>query len=132
MHSIRFRGIAAPARFWLLLPLLLTLAIEWSPAMSSPPPAPPPGGGILLEGHLNTTCIPHNGGTLYLQIQLTTGPDERPSRVRRQMNLAVVLDRRGSMADDNKLDYAKQAISSLLDQLSGEDYLSIIIYPRRD
>ena len=127
MYPIRFRGTAAPALLWLLLPLLLTLAIESSPAMSSPP-IPPPGGGIVLEGHLNTACVPHNGGTVYLQIQLATGPDERPSHVRRQMNLAVVLDRSGSMADDNKLEYAKQAICSLLDQLSGEDYLSIIIY----
>src|SRR5258706_1119527 len=128
MHPIRFGGFAAPTRFWLLLPLVLSLAIQSSPAMASPTPAPPPGSGILLEGHLNTTCIPHNGGTVYLQIRLTTGPDERPSRVRRQMNLAVVLDRSGSMADDNKLDYAKQAICSLYDHLSDEDYLSIIIY----
>jgi Ca-activated chloride channel family protein len=124
MQPTRFRGLAAVACSWLLFPVFLGLALQSSPAMSSPPPP----GGISLEGHLNTTCIPHNGGTVYLQVQLTTGPDTRPSRGRRQMNLAVVLDRSGSMADDKKLDYAKQAICSLLDQLSGEDYLSIIIY----
>ena len=83
---------------------------------------------IHLEGRLNTTCVPHNGGTVYLNIQLATGAGPDYTGTRRHMNLAVVLDRSGSMADDRKLDYAKKAISSLVDRLSPSDYLSIIIY----
>src|SRR5713226_9912346 len=127
MHHLRFFRVPAPAFFLFLAPLVLFLTPQPSRAMSFPPPFE----GIRLDGHLTSTCVPHNGGTVDLQIELTTGPDDRPSRIRRQMNLAVVLDRSGSMADDRKLEYAKRAICSLLDRLSGEDFLSIIIYDDR-
>jgi Ca-activated chloride channel family protein len=122
MLPVRFRGTPAPLR--LLASFLLVLALERSEAMSFPPSP----GAIQLDGRLNTTCVPHNGGTVYLQIGLNTGPDGRASRARRPLNLAVVLDRSGSMADERKLEYAKQAVASLLDRLTGEDNLSIVVY----
>lgn len=122
MYPIRMRPAAGST--WILAPLLLCVALQFSEAMSLPPPV----GAIRLDGHLNTTCVPHNGGTVYLQIRLNSDAVEHPSLARGPMNLAVVLDRSGSMADERKLDYAKRAICSLLDHLSGEDYLSIIIY----
>src|SRR5260221_256934 len=88
-------------------------------------------GGITIEGHLTTTCIPHSGGTVYLLVGVTTGPGRPPDLVRRPLNLAVVLDRSGSMADEHKFEYARDAICSLLDHLSGEDYLSIVVYDDR-
>ena len=59
---------------------------------------------IGFYGHLNRTCIPHRGGTAYLQIEVNT--PSLPSQSRKPMNLAVVLDRSGSMADAKKIDYA--------------------------
>jgi Ca-activated chloride channel family protein len=44
------------------------------------------------------------------------------------MNLAVVLDRSGSMADEGKIDYAKKAVSALIDQLREDDLFSLVIY----
>ena len=82
--------------------------------------------GITIEGKLNCPYSSHNGGTAYLQISVTT-PRMESSR-RRPMNLAVVLDRSGSMADQKKMDFAKKALSSLVDQLDEEDVLSIVIY----
>jgi Ca-activated chloride channel family protein len=54
-----------------------------------------------------------------------------PDRSRQPMNIAVVLDRSGSMDEERKMDNAKQAITMLVDQLSSDDYLSLIIYDDR-
>ncbi|MGB2870222.1 MAG: VWA domain-containing protein [Bacteroidota bacterium] len=84
------------------------------------------GPGISVVGKLNSPFIPLHGGTAYLQLIITT-PDVGSSK-RRPMNLSVVLDRSGSMADEGKIEYAKRALYSLIDQLSENDILSVVIY----
>jgi len=81
---------------------------------------------ITFKGTLNTSCIGHSGGTVYLQMEIITG--DVVYKKQRPMNICVVLDRSGSMADDKKIDYAKKALQSLIDRLSSDDYLSIVIY----
>ncbi len=81
---------------------------------------------ITFEGSINYPYISHRGGTAYLQIAISTS-DFRPVH-RRPMNVSVVLDRSGSMADQGKIDYAKSALHNLIDQLRSEDILSIVIY----
>ncbi|MBI3189170.1 MAG: VWA domain-containing protein [Ignavibacteriales bacterium] len=81
---------------------------------------------IDFHGYLNRTCIPHRGGVAYLNISINTPALE--TRNRKPMNLSVVLDRSGSMADARKIDYAKSAISHLIDNLTGEDYFSLVMY----
>jgi Ca-activated chloride channel family protein len=44
------------------------------------------------------------------------------------MNIAVVLDRSGSMGDQHKIEYAKKALYSLIDQLQEKDIFSLVIY----
>ncbi len=83
---------------------------------------------ILLTGSLSNRCLPHRGGAVYLQMTLDTRGVQLPERVYRPMNVAVVLDRSGSMADEHKMDFAKKAVLSLIDRLSAEDRLSIVIY----
>ncbi|HYQ86371.1 MAG TPA: VWA domain-containing protein [Bacteroidota bacterium] len=124
MNTARTCTSARLFRLSILAPVMLWITMQALGAMSLPRPAVE----IRLEGRLNTSCVPHNGGTVYLNIQLTTGAGADYSGTRRRMNLAVVLDRSGSMADDRKLDYAKRAILSLVDHLSPNDYLSIIVY----
>ncbi len=85
-------------------------------------------GEITLHGSLNATCISTRGGTAYLHIEIETQGVPEMGRAYRPKNIAVVLDRSGSMADEQKLDYAKRAISSLVDQLGAADELSIVIY----
>ena len=110
--------LAALAIVVLAVPLLMSHAMSF----------PPRDGEITLRGHLNTRCISHNGGTVFLQMEVNTEGFPVPDRVYRPMNIAVVLDRSGSMADDKKIAYAKQAVLSLIDRLSSSDYLSIVIY----
>jgi Ca-activated chloride channel family protein len=93
-----------------------------APAMSFPPEVQ----RISLEGKLNCPYISSHGGTAYLQISLSSSDIIRPRR--RPMNLAVVLDRSGSMADAGKIEYARQALLKLVDQLESEDIFSLVVY----
>src|SRR6185503_10336320 len=61
-----------------------------------------------------------------LKIDLRTSP-RKQTRRRSVLNLALVLDRSGSMAGA-KLEKAKQAASELIDQLSENDTLSVVTY----
>jgi Ca-activated chloride channel family protein len=86
----------------------------------------PAEGPIVMEGRLNCPYISSSGGRIFLQITLTTRDFVLPER--RPMNLCVVLDRSGSMADEGKITYAKKALYALIDQLTERDILSIVIY----
>lgn len=84
------------------------------------------GAGITLDARLNCPYISHRGGTVFLQLSIAT-PEIGLSK-RRPMNVAVVLDRSGSMADESKIQYARKALISLIDQLTSEDIFSLVIY----
>ncbi|MBI4429910.1 MAG: VWA domain-containing protein [Ignavibacteriales bacterium] len=84
------------------------------------------GRGIQLEASLNCPYISHRGGTVFLQLSIST-PEIGTSK-RRPMNLAVVLDRSGSMDDEAKIEYARKTLFSLIDQLTSEDIFSLVIY----
>jgi len=87
----------------------------------------PPVQAIALEGKLNYPFIAEQGGTAYLQLTVTTA-DVGIKSERKPMNLSIVLDRSGSMGDERKMDYAKKAFASLIDQLNPNDILSVVIY----
>ena len=44
------------------------------------------------------------------------------------MNLVLVIDRSGSMADENKLEQVKEAAVAILNQMIPTDRLGIVIY----
>jgi Ca-activated chloride channel family protein len=108
-------------KFFLPAIVLLGVLFQYSEAMSNfiTPE-------ITFKGSLNSNCIGYNGGTAYLQMEIITG--NVVFKKQRPMNICVVLDRSGSMADDKKIDYAKKALKSLVDRLTSEDFLSIVIY----
>ncbi len=88
-------------------------------------------GEVTLHGSLNTTCLATRGGTAYLHLDIRTAGFPEPDRSYRPKNIAVVLDRSGSMEHERKLEYAKEAVLRLLDELGSADYLSIIVYDDR-
>ncbi|MDD8017764.1 MAG: VWA domain-containing protein [Bacteroidota bacterium] len=87
----------------------------------------PPVQAIALEGKLNYPFISERGGIAFLQLTVTTANIGVQSD-RKPMNLAIVLDRSGSMGDERKMEYVKQAFHSLVDQLRPSDILSVVIY----
>ena len=109
------------------LPFILSVILASSCARAM---AFPPDRGrtqeIQLDGRLNCPYISHRGGTAYLQVAVTTWGFHVQDR--RPMNIAVVLDRSGSMAEEGKINNAKAALYSLINQLRGEDILSIVVY----
>jgi Ca-activated chloride channel homolog len=84
------------------------------------------GPSAKITAHLNSPTIFADGGQVYLQLSVHV--PAMSSRDRRPMNLSVVLDRSGSMADQGKLEYAKQALCTLIDQLKEQDIFSIVMY----
>lgn len=63
---------------------------------------------------------------LYLLARLVAGPAPEDTE-RRPLNLSVVIDRSGSMAG-SKIDYTRQAAQLLVQNMSHEDMLSIVLY----
>ncbi len=105
---------------------ILTFAVILSGAALGMSPQPPVQA-VALEGKLNYPFIAEKGGTAFLQLTVTTANVGIQSD-RKPMNLSIVLDRSGSMEDDRKMDYAKKAFASLIDQLKPDDLLSVVIY----
>lgn len=66
-------------------------------------------------------------GTLALKIDLAAALDEA-SVQRPALNLALVIDRSGSMADDDKFEYAMQAARLVVENLSPRDIVSLIAF----
>ena len=107
-----------------LLTTILCLAFGLSSASALS--APPRPDDLELIARLNTPYLKAGGGTVYLQ--LTFHAPRGKNHKRQPLNLSVVLDRSGSMADQGKMDFAKTALYKLIDQLGSEDILSVVIY----
>jgi len=85
-----------------------------------------PGQKVTINGRINCPFVSHNGGTAYLLLSILAPAAE--SGHRQPMNLAVVLDRSGSMADQSKIEYAKKAVRTIIEQLQSDDIFSFVIY----
>jgi Ca-activated chloride channel homolog len=100
--------------------LLFAASVTHSGAFLAPP------SGFTLDGRLSCPYMLGKGGTTYLQFSVITPDLGRPQR--RPLNLAIVLDRSGSMGSERKIEYAQAAVRTLIDQLESDDLLSIVIY----
>lgn len=56
------------------------------------------------------------------------GAAQQAASQRQKLNLALVIDRSGSMSDQGKLDYAKQAARNLILAMQPDDTLSVVEY----
>jgi len=59
---------------------------------------------------------------LYLEAKGGTGGQRMP------LNISLVIDRSGSMGEDDRMHHAKQALMYFVDQLSPNDNVSIVMY----
>ncbi|MEN6441719.1 MAG: VWA domain-containing protein [Syntrophobacter sp.] len=96
------------------------------------PVEPPPAGtgAVSLTGHLVQDKI-HMGGDGAVTLALTLGAGQAPDQgaeAHRPLDMVVVLDRSGSMAEAGKLSEATRAILGLLTQLSEPDRFALVSY----
>ena len=78
-------------------------------------PLPPTEIALGLDATIGSTHVPNEGGEVWLQIGLQA--DESTEQDLRPLNIALVLDRSGSMADDDKMNYLKQSMYIFLEEL---------------
>ncbi|MFL5766186.1 MAG: vWA domain-containing protein [Bacteroidia bacterium] len=84
-------------------------------------------GSLYFRAEPVNNFLPDKAGNLYYYIHLQGLPKTSNATERVPLNLSVVLDRSGSM-DGDKLNYTKQALKYVVNQLDGRDVLSIVLY----
>ncbi|MFZ5825123.1 MAG: vWA domain-containing protein [Bacillota bacterium] len=80
---------------------------------------------LTLTARLDRAHIAPSGGVVQILIQI--GAEAAAAGDRLPLNVAAVVDRSGSMHGP-KLDYTKQALAFLVDQVAPQDYLSVVAY----
>lgn len=99
----------------------IALAAPCAPAANLTLDVRPENRRVLLPGP--------GDGTIQIQVIAPDLPEERRDRPR--LNLSLVIDRSGSMAEAGKLEYVKTAAHQLVDRMSPDDVLSIVTYDDR-
>ncbi len=100
-----------------------------------PPPAPPPtplseistAGTLGVRAGLAQGLVPA-GQASEQYLVLTLDGQARAADESRDFNIAVVLDRSGSMASAGKLDYARLATDTLMGALDERDRLAVVAF----
>jgi Ca-activated chloride channel homolog len=86
------------------------------------------GGGTLnvraSAGYSGDPSLPGHG--LYVQMGFSSNIDPE-TFARPDLNLSIVLDRSGSMGT-TKMEVAKRAVDNIIDELDGDDILSIVLF----
>ncbi len=92
-------------------------------------PAPTCGGRLCLQAMLSVAPdLVHGTGThTLLQLGVNT-PIDPGTFPRSPLELVVVIDKSGSMADAGKMTYAKEGVRQLVDQLGPSDNLTLIAF----
>ena len=85
------------------------------------------GDAVKVDVRVSTPAVlAGSDGKIYLRIDLEGGPLVGREQ-RTPVNVGLVVDRSGSMAD-GKLDRAKEATTMALGRLGGEDYAAVVAY----
>jgi len=80
----------------------------------------------VRAGLSQTKVVQGSDGLIYLQVDLEAPDGVKTGSSRKPTDFVIVLDRSGSMADDRKMDYAKKAIDSLINQLREGDRFALV------
>ncbi len=82
---------------------------------------------VKLRTAVDRPLLETGGGGSSVVVKIEVEGCAAPKRKRESLNLAIVLDRSGSMSGA-KLEQAKQAALLLVDQLDADDVLSLVVY----
>jgi len=89
--------------------------------------ATPEGALVALSGGLSHRAV-LAGETNEVFLSVNLAAVDPPGLQRQRMNLALVIDRSGSMASERKLEFAKSAADQLVSRLRPDDRLAIVTY----
>lgn len=81
---------------------------------------------VGLDLRLGNSRMPQQGGMAWLQVGLQTKSLETETVA--PLNLALVIDRSGSMDTADKMPYVKQSLRVFLESLKPDDIVSIVTY----
>jgi Ca-activated chloride channel family protein len=81
---------------------------------------------VGLDLRLGNSRMPALGGAAWLQMGLQARSAE--TEMIAPLNLAIVIDRSGSMNDSDKMPYVKQSLRIFLEGLNPDDIVSIVTY----
>jgi Ca-activated chloride channel homolog len=132
VRSLRRRLDGSVACFAALFGVtLIALAMHGSDGVAHPRGLPsrslPVGERPSLTARLSQhTVVQGESTTLYATFSLTAPP--LPLIDRRAADTIVILDKSGSMAAENRLPYAKQALHRLIERMTPDDRLSIVAF----
>ncbi len=103
-----------------------TVVIVALPALVAAQPRAVAGSATLDVSLAHPTLLAGGPQTTYLKVGLT-GIMPSPARKRPPVNVALVLDKSGSMTG-HKIDQAKDAAIRALDRLNADDIVSVVVY----
>jgi Ca-activated chloride channel family protein len=111
-----------------LISLLALVSLGLAPLAGSAACHPTTDGPLVsLTSELSQGMLLQNGTHELFVCLGIRGREEVPVE-RPGLNLALVIDRSGSMASEHKLDYAKSAADQLVERLGPRDRLALITY----
>ena len=90
-------------------------------------PLPKVGQAVALDTRWGNDEISAAQREAVLQIGFTT-PEVSERTDLRPLNLALVIDKSGSMADSDKMSRVKESLRTLIDKLRPEDIISIVVF----
>ena len=82
---------------------------------------------ITFSSQLNNRYY-YDNNNVYLNLEVKSSEISNKAIRRTPLNVSVVIDKSGSMAEKNKLDFVKKAVEHIIDELENDDYVSIVTY----
>lgn len=100
-----------------------------APVAAPVPSTPPDAHGVVLTGTLSQEkLVQGSNGAIALHLTAHAPAMGAAVAPQKASDLVVVLDRSGSMAAENKLPYAKEAVRSLVNNLRAEDRFALVTF----
>jgi Mg-chelatase subunit ChlD len=90
-------------------------------------PLPKVGQGVAMDVRWGNDEVSRNQPEAVLQIGFTTAEvDERTDL--RPLNLALVIDKSGSMSESDKMSRVKESLRAMIDKLRPDDVVSLVVF----
>lgn len=81
---------------------------------------------LSLSAQTERAKMLRQGGRTYLQVGLQGTKREAPKRP--PLNMCLVIDRSGSMGDEGKMEYARNAAIEVVNRLAASDTIAVVAY----